>query len=81
MTRWIILVGALLLGVAIAALAVLSPAALQGFSGLVIWMFLGYCAIIVVAQVCGALRALGALLKRPAATPTEPARVREGGRR
>ncbi len=33
------------------------------FTGLVIWMFLGYCAIIVVAQLISALFAIGTLLQ------------------
>ncbi len=33
------------------------------FTGLVIWMFLGYCAIIVVAQLISALFAVGSLLQ------------------
>jgi hypothetical protein len=53
-----ILGGALLLAIAVTVLALARSAVLDGFSGLVIWMFLGYCAIIVVAQVGEALRAL-----------------------
>ena len=37
--------------------------AMAGFSGLVIMFFLGYCAIILVAQVFSALRALRSLME------------------
>lgn len=40
----------------------LSPEAFSGFSGIVIWIFLGYCAIIVVAQLTAALLAIGRLI-------------------
>lgn len=66
MTRWIILSGSLLLGLALFAMVGWYPSALDGFGGLVIWMFLGYCAIIVVAQVCTAVGDLTSLARRQA---------------
>lgn len=66
MTKWIILGGALLLAAGLSALNAVYPAALQGFSGLVIWFFLGFCGIIVVAQVFAAVQALLALSRRQA---------------
>ena len=82
MTKWIVLGGALLLGLALVAVAGVYPAALGGFSGLVIWMFLGYCGIIIVAQVCVALRDLQALARRQAAlrSETKLQRVPAGGK-
>lgn len=38
----------------------------EGFSGVFIWVFLGYCAIIVLAQTVAAIRALLGLTKRSA---------------
>jgi CheY-like chemotaxis protein len=66
MTKWIILGGAALLAAGLSALNAAYPAALQGFSGLVIWFFLGFCGIIVVAQVFAAVQALLALGRRQA---------------
>lgn len=83
MTKWIILGGALLLAAGLSALNAVYPAALQGFSGLVIWLFLGFCGIIVVAQVFAAVQALLALSRRQAQqTASEPAeQTLEGGNR
>ena len=67
MTRWFILGGAALLAVVLPILAAVIPAAFEGFSGMVIWMFLGFCSIIVVAQLGAALRALVDLLRTHAA--------------
>lgn len=81
MTKWVVLGGAVILSVALAALTALYPTAMQGFSGLVIWIFLSYCAIIVVAQVFAAVREVTALVRRltAARTPSSLARVRERG--
>jgi hypothetical protein len=38
------------------------PGAMEGFSGVVVWLFCGYCAIIVLAQAYAALRSLGRFL-------------------
>lgn len=75
MIKWVILGGAVLLAVVLTALAAKVPVVFQGFSGLVIWIFLGFCSIIVVAQLFSAIRALLDLLRRPMAEPIEqPAR-------
>jgi hypothetical protein len=71
MTRWIILGGALVRATGLVALAVLVPELFQGFSGIVIWMFLGFCSIIVVAQLFSAARALLALTQKPFAQKIE----------
>ena len=63
MTRWFILGGAALLAVVLPVVAAIVPAAFTGFSGMVIWMFLGFCSIIVVAQLGAAVRALVDLLR------------------
>ncbi|HXV22360.1 MAG TPA: response regulator [Desulfuromonadales bacterium] len=82
MTRWIILGGAVLLAAGLSALNAVYPAALQGFSGLVIWFFLGFCGIIVVAQVLAAVGALRALARRQAEASRQPAQqMMEGGKR
>lgn len=83
MTKWIILGGAALLAAGLSALNALYPAALQGFSGLVIWFFLGFCGIIVVAQVVAAVQALLALGRRQAQqVAREPAeQTLKGGQR
>lgn len=83
MARWIILGGSLLLGLALAALAAWHPAALGGFSGLVIWIFISYCGIIVVAQVGAALRDVVALARRSAGmrAAIKMQRVNGGGTR
>lgn len=65
MIRWVILGGAVLLAVVLTALAAKVPVVFQGFSGMVIWMFLGFCSIIVVAQLFSAIRALLELMRRP----------------
>lgn len=67
MTRWIILGGAVLLAAVVTAAAALTPAVFQGLSGIVIWMFLGFCSIIVVAQLFSAIRALLDLMRKPLA--------------
>jgi len=66
MAKWIILGGALLLALGMGVLFRFFPAAFDGGSGLMIWFFLGYCGIIVVAQVFAAARALYALARRHA---------------
>ena len=71
MTRWIILGGAVLLAAGLTTLAALAPELFHGFSGIVIWMFLGFCSIIVVAQLLSALRALLELTKKPFAQKSE----------
>ena len=82
MARWIILGGALVLGIGLAALATWHPEPLGGFSGLVIWIFLGYCGIIVVAQVGAAVRDVTMLARRMTATRVgaKLQRVHEGGK-
>jgi CheY-like chemotaxis protein len=82
MTKWIILGGALLLAAGLSALNAVYPAALQGFSGLVIWFFLGFCGIIVVAQVFAAAQALLALSRRQAAEASRQSvtQTLEGGK-
>jgi hypothetical protein len=82
MTKWIILGGAVLLALGMGVLFSLFPAAFEGGSGLMIWFFLGYCGIIVVAQVFAASRALYALARRHArAGRLEENRVPERGGR
>ncbi|GAB6084627.1 hypothetical protein JCM30471_35410 [Desulfuromonas carbonis] len=82
MTKWVVLGGAVLVSIALATLTTLYPTAMQGFSGLVIWIFLGYCSLIVIAQVFAAVREVAALVRRLAAarSPSALARVREGGK-
>ncbi len=48
------LIALLLTGIISAAL----PGVMEGFSGIVIWTFLGYCALIVVAQLFSAMFAV-----------------------
>jgi CheY-like chemotaxis protein len=83
MTKWIILGGAVLLAAGLCALNAVYPAAFAGFSGLVIWFFLGFCSIIVVAQVFAAARALLALSRRQAqdASRQMAQQTMEGGKR
>jgi CheY-like chemotaxis protein len=71
MTRWIILGGAVVFASGLTALAALVPELFHGFSGIVIWMFLGFCSIIVVAQLFSAVRALLALTQKPFAQKIE----------
>lgn len=52
---------ALVLATATPALA--SSGSKEGFSGVFIWVFLGYCAIIVVAQTAAAIRSLIGMAK------------------
>lgn|GEM_PF-4658950 len=66
MTKWIILGGALLLGLCLSILFAVYPTVFQGVSGLMIWFFLGFCSIIVVAQIFPAARALLDLARRQA---------------
>jgi len=83
MTKWIILGGAVLLAAGLCALNAVYPAAFSGFSGLVIWFFLGFCSIIVVAQVFAAAQALLALSRRQAqeASRQMAQQTIEGGKR
>lgn len=82
MTKWIILSGALLLGLCLSALFSLYPAAFEGVSGLAIWFFLGFCSIIVVAQSFAAVRALVDLARRQADAPRVQAKQpMKGGER
>jgi CheY-like chemotaxis protein len=71
MTRWIILGGAVILAAGLTALAALVPETFHGFSGIVIWLFLGFCSIIVVAQLLSAFSALLELSKKPFAQKSE----------
>ena len=71
MTRWIILGGAVILAAGLTALAALVPETFHGFSGIVIWLFLGFCSIIVVAQLFSAFGALLELSKKPFAQKSE----------
>lgn len=82
MARRIILGGALVLSMTLAALATWRPEPLGGFSGLVIWIFLGYCGIIVVAQVGAAVRDVTVLARRMTVTRAgaKLQRVHEGGK-
>lgn len=82
MARRIILGGALVLSMTLAALATWCPEPLGGFSGLVIWIFLGYCGIIVVAQVGAAVRDVTVLARRMTVTRAgaKLQRVHEGGK-
>lgn len=71
MTRWIILGGAVVLTSVLTAVAVLVPDLFRGFSGIVIWVFLGFCSIIVVAQLLAAVRSLLDLARKPFAQRSE----------
>lgn len=63
----------LLLGLVASASA--APEALDGFSGIVIWIFLGYCAIVIVAQVFAALSGLRRILDDLTARKTQSKRI------
>lgn len=64
----------LFLGTITLALAV--PGLLDGFRGIVIWSFLFYCGLIVVAQVVGAMRGLKRIIDEYVERKTESKRVR-----
>lgn len=53
--RRFIFVTTLILSLAIVTSAAAAPGILDGFTGLIIWLFLGYCGIIVIAQLVAAL--------------------------
>lgn len=71
MTRWIILGGAVVLASGLTTLATFVPEFFHGFNGIVIWMFLGFCSIIVVAQLWSAVNALLVLTQKPFAQVIE----------
>lgn len=64
MEKIIVKASALVLGGASPAFA--SPGIAEGFGGVFLWIFCGYCAIIVVAQACAAISSLlGQTRKEP----------------
>lgn len=60
--KLVILIGSILLSLGVVTTAAAAPEVLTGFSGMVIWVFLGYCAIVVVVQLFAALAALRRML-------------------
>lgn len=58
----VICTGTLILLLGIATTATAAPEVLTGVSGIVIWIFLGYCALIVIAQLFAAMMALRRML-------------------
>lgn len=64
----------LFLGTITLALAV--PGLLDGMRGIVIWSFLFYCGLIVVAQVIGAMRGLKRIIDEYVERKSESKRVR-----
>jgi hypothetical protein len=59
----VILIGSLLLSLGVVTTASAAPEVLTGVPGMVIWVFLGYCAIVVLAQLFAALAALRRILE------------------
>lgn len=71
----VILISTLLLSLGVVTTASAAPEVLTGVSGFVIWVFLGYCAIVVLAQLFAALAALRRLLDEATTRKTPSKRI------
>ncbi len=70
---------AIFIGLAVEGAALAAPAARQDNSSLVVWLFLGFCALIVVAQIVPLLRNLRLFARQSKELPLQASPAKSAG--